>query len=116
MRLTAEALDTLATMPFEGNIRELRNLLERATLLADSDEIEPDHLVDVDDELGDGGNGTPESAPCRRWLTLDQNEYDYLAWALRNHQGDRPTLARRLGLSERTLFRKLRDLAENQAG
>lgn len=116
MRLTPEALDTLATMPFHGNIRELRNLLERATLLADGDEIEPCHLVDVDDESGDGEDGTPESAPRRRWLTLDQNEYDYLAWALRNHEGDRPTLARRLGLSERTLFRKLRDLAERQSG
>jgi DNA-binding NtrC family response regulator len=99
-------------MPFEGNIRELRNLLERASLLADGNEIEPQHLVDVDADLA------PEAAPARRvagaprWLTLEQSEREYLAWALRNHDGDRPSLARRLGLSERTLFRKLRELAE----
>jgi DNA-binding NtrC family response regulator len=116
LHLTPAALDALAAMAFEGNIRELRNLLERASLLTDSDEIEPHHLVDVDDELEIGDGGTTEAKPQRRWLTLDQNEYDYLAWALRHHDGDRPSLARRLGLSERTLFRKLRDLAEKQEG
>ncbi len=114
LRLAPAALDALAAMPFEGNIRELRNLLERASLLADGDEIEPRHLVDMDDEAGAGDAGAAEAKPRRRWLTLDQNEYDYLAWALRNHDGDRASLARRLGLSERTLFRKLRDLADKQ--
>ncbi|HZV55716.1 MAG TPA: sigma 54-interacting transcriptional regulator, partial [Rhodocyclaceae bacterium] len=109
LRLTPAALDALAAMPFQGNIRELRNLLERAGLLADGDEIEPRHLVDVDDgpEAFRPDAATP---PQRQWRTLDENEHDYLAWAVANHQGDRPSLARRLGLSERTLFRKLQGL------
>jgi two-component system response regulator HydG len=114
LRLTPAALDALATMPFEGNIRELRNLLERAGLLTDTDEIEPHHLVDVELESGGGHIGATESAPCHRWRTIDQNERDYLAWALKNHSGDRPSLARRLGVSERTLFRKLRELSERR--
>ncbi|MBU1236507.1 MAG: sigma 54-interacting transcriptional regulator [Gammaproteobacteria bacterium] len=114
LRLTPAALNTLATMPFEGNIRELRNLLERASLLTDSDEIEPRHLVDVELEPGNDHTGTTDSAPCHRWRTIDQNERDYLAWALKNHSGDRPSLARRLGVSERTLFRKLRELSEQR--
>jgi DNA-binding NtrC family response regulator len=120
LRLTPTALDALAAMPFEGNIRELRNLLERASLLADGDEIEPQHLVEVDaapaagGAPAQGGAGVPQAGQLLpRWLTLEQNERDYLAWALHNHEGDRSSLARRLGLSERTLFRKLRELAGN---
>ena len=114
LHLTPTAIEALAAMSFEGNIRELRNLLERASLLADGDEIEPRHLIDIDNEVDSGSLRAPESAPQKRWLTLDESERDYLAWAIKNHPGDRPSLARRLGLSERTLFRKLRELAEKQ--
>jgi transcriptional regulator with PAS, ATPase and Fis domain len=111
LRLTEAAFSVLTAMPFEGNIRELRNLLERASLLADGDDIEPRHLVDIDV----AAEPVPSSGPSaelvpRPWLTLEENERDYLAWAVKNHRGDRPALARRLGLSERTLFRKLHAL------
>lgn len=106
LRLTPAALAQLSAMRFEGNIRELRNLLERASLLADGTEIEPRHLANVDDAPPTGDR----PPPMPQWRTLDENERDYLAWALKHHQGDRASLAHRLGLSERTLFRKLREL------
>jgi len=87
----------------------LRNLLERASLLADGDEIEPRHILDMESEaqtipaLG-------AADPGNNWLTLKENERRYLTWALATHDGDRPALARRLGVSERTLFRKLGNL------
>ena len=108
LRLTPAALKELSAMRFEGNIRELRNLLERASLLADGAEIEPRHLVNVDDTP----RTDPSPTPAPQWRTLDENERDYLAWALKHHQGDRASLARRLGLSQRTLFRKLRQLGQ----
>jgi transcriptional regulator with PAS, ATPase and Fis domain len=110
LRVAAAALDKLAAMRFEGNIRELRNMLERASLLADGDEIEPQHLFDVE---GGANASAPESSialPEPQWRTLEENERAYLAWAVRNHRGDRSALARRLGLSDRTLFRKLQGL------
>jgi DNA-binding NtrC family response regulator len=88
-------------------------MLERASLLADGEEIEPQHLVDVDDALAIEPVAARSPGGGPRWLTLEQNERDYLTWALRSHDGDRASLARRLGLSERTLFRKLRELAEH---
>jgi len=109
LHLSADASSLLAAMPFEGNIRELRNLLERASLLADGDEIEPRHILDMESEaqtipaLG-------AADPGNNWLTLKENERRYLTWALATHDGDRPALARRLGVSERTLFRKLGNL------
>ncbi|HTY04256.1 MAG TPA: sigma 54-interacting transcriptional regulator [Rhodocyclaceae bacterium] len=110
LRLSADALDCLGTMSFEGNIRELRNMLERASLLVDGEQIEPRHLVEVGETLGPGPNDSASATVGRTWLTLEQNESGYLAWALKHHRGDRASLAKRLGLSERTLFRKLRAL------
>jgi transcriptional regulator with PAS, ATPase and Fis domain len=109
--LSQAALATLAKLPFEGNIRELRNLLERASLLADGDEIESCHLLDTDDEPAHDDlpgivSGVPRGEP--EWLTLEGLERRYLNWAVANHQGDRQSLARRLGIGERTLFRKLK--------
>jgi DNA-binding NtrC family response regulator len=50
LRVTAAALDRLTRYTFPGNIRELRNLLERAHILARSGEIAPDDLpIDVED-------------------------------------------------------------------
>ena len=96
----------LESMQFDGNIRELRNLLERASLLADGDEIEPRHILDMETEPEASAVTRPKEIDGR-WLTLKENEHRYLAWALAAHQGDRPALARHLGISERTLFRKL---------
>ncbi|MBI4757245.1 MAG: sigma 54-interacting transcriptional regulator [Betaproteobacteria bacterium] len=133
LRLTGAARELLARLPFEGNIRELRNLLERASLLADGEEIEARHLLDDDENgvaatrlglaaLTPEGDGVrffvrgavappaPTPASEGEWPTLEQNERRYLMWAVAHHQGDRPSLAHRLGLSTRTLFRKLKDI------
>jgi two-component system response regulator HydG len=109
LHLSSEASLLLAEMPFAGNIRELRNLLERASLLADGDEIETRHILDLDTEA-ETGPATQTADSSGTWLTLRENEHRYLRWAMAAHQGDRPGLARRLGISERTLFRKLGDL------
>jgi len=42
-------------------------------------------------------------------VPLDQAERRYVRWAAQRFAGDRRALARRLGISERTLFRKLRE-------
>lgn len=109
LQLSPEAWSLLAAMPFEGNIRELRNLLERASLLADGDEIEPRHLLDTDSEPQTSAV-TQTVETSGDLLTLKENERRYLARVVATYQGDRPTLARRLGVSERTLFRKLGEL------
>jgi transcriptional regulator with PAS, ATPase and Fis domain len=105
LRLSPAAARSLAAMPFEGNIRELRNLLERASLLADGDEIEPRHLAaEVPGEHPPAGTA---------WMTLEENERRHLAWALAHHPGPRRELAAKLGVSERTLFRKLEALEKS---
>ena len=103
LRLSQAALECLSAHDFPGNIRELRNLLERAALLLDGDTILPEHLPGIcrlaGAERSDDGV-----------LPLDEVERRYLARVLAEHRGDRKELAALLGVSERTLFRKLQSL------
>lgn len=106
VHLTEQAMACLTAYRFPGNIRELRNILERALLLADGDAISCNHLPGV----------CPASTPAPaaraprfdRVMPLDQLEQYYLQWALTSHQGDKRSLAQALGISERTLYRKLK--------
>lgn len=106
-RLTSEALAWLTTRRYAGNIRELRNLIERATLLADGDTIDLPHLTEMDDEL-------PFTAPpadgvfqLNAVVDLVTLEKAYLAWARAGSDGSLESLAKQLGVSQRTLYRKL---------
>ena len=110
-RVSPAALGLLQRYPFPGNVRELRNILDRAVLLADGDAIEPRHLpshVSGAEPTDEGG--WPWGAQL---LPLEEVERRYLLWASEMHEGDRRELAERLGLSERTLYRKLQTLRDD---
>jgi len=117
-RLSAKALTLLQEHDFPGNIRELRNIVERAVLLTDGHEIEARHLPAY---LGGDGNAAPSPpAASEGWpwgaelLPLEEVERRYLRWVSALHQGDRKALAKRLGVSERTLYRKLRQAIDSE--
>ena len=99
--LADEALDCLRRYDYPGNIRELRNILERASLLADGPLIERRHLPPEIDA---------PATVAERGALLEQTERRTLAWAVAAHTGTRRELAEALGISERTLYRKLRRL------
>ena len=116
-RLSDEALRLLQQHDFPGNIRELRNIVERAVLLTDGVLIEARHLPAY---LGGARTSVPPP-PAERggwpWgdelLPLEEVEQRYLRWVHETHPGDRRRLAERLGISERTLYRKLRQALES---
>ncbi|HAJ91378.1 MAG TPA: hypothetical protein DCO71_01935 [Gammaproteobacteria bacterium] len=94
---------------FPGNIRELRNILERATLLTDDEMILPEHLP------AGVCNSNPAAADTQppdgdAILPLEEIERRYLIQVMSKFQGDRDSLADKLGISKRTLFRKLQNL------
>lgn len=107
--VSKEAMNCLLEHNFPGNVRELRNILERALILADGNVILPQHLPASMSRAEKGGeNETPGSAPFIELYPLRNLEKNYLAWAENNFHGDRKALAERLGISQRTLYRKLR--------
>ncbi|HEX9206670.1 MAG TPA: sigma 54-interacting transcriptional regulator, partial [Steroidobacteraceae bacterium] len=108
-RLTPAARRALQGYSYPGNVRELRNVMERAALLADGDVIDVRHLPESFEPDGVAAVGAAE-AQGHGGSPLVEAEREALRSALRNHRGSRRALAERLGLSERTLYRKLRDL------
>ena len=118
LALSPAALRVLGAYPFPGNVRELRNVLERASLMCDGELIGPEHLPEevLHPELAaDEHYGLPiighRPPPGRSDpLDLDEVQRQVLLRAVRAHRGSRRELAQRLGISERTLYRRLRDL------
>ena len=116
LALSAGALARLRRHAFPGNVRELRNVLERAALLTDG------HTVDTPQiELAlDTARRRPAAPPPARGRPanpeaathpLREAERQALADRLATHTGSRAELAAQLGISERSLYRKLRALA-----
>jgi len=100
-RIDEQAMKLLCLYPYPGNIRELRNILERARLFADDGLIRAEHLpAEV--------RGHAEIQPLMRPRKRD--ELEQLAHALEVFKGSRSELASELGLSERTLYRRLKVL------
>lgn len=107
-RLDRQALRCLQHYPFPGNIRELRNILERASLMADSETITINHLpaecrCPTDNKLTEFTDSNI--------LPLEEVERQYLQRVIARFEGDKHELAHQLGISERTLYRKLKLLA-----
>lgn len=115
LRLSPAALKLMATYAFPGNVRELRNVLERASLMCDGDEIGPEHLADevAGRSFPGEASSSRDAAPrppeeVATPLDLEEVQRQALLRAVRSHRGSRRELAQKLGLSERTLYRKLR--------
>ncbi len=108
LTLTPDALAALQDHPFPGNVRELRNLLERASLLCDGETIHQNHIAQAL-QSGRRLRVAEEAVPAR---DLSVKEMQEAAWkqAVASHQGSRAELAERLGVSERSLYRKLKAL------
>ena len=106
--ISREAMACLKGYSFPGNIRELRNIIERALLLADGNLILPEHLPPECGESAAGG-GAPTPFP-EELVSLEKAEARYLRWAVARFHGEKKLLAEKLGVSERTLYRKLSEL------
>ncbi|HEX8988316.1 MAG TPA: sigma-54-dependent Fis family transcriptional regulator [Rhodocyclaceae bacterium] len=108
LRVSDAAIRLLRRYDYPGNVRELRNILERASLLCDGEVIEPQHLP------AEVRNGTPHApAAADRPPSLMEMELQTIQARLAEHRGSRRALAEELGVSERTLYRRLKELARS---
>lgn len=98
LTIDADAMAQLQRRPWPGNIRELRNVLERASLFADDGVIRVEQLLAAPVE-----QGTSPGLPVRGASVP-------LAELHASFGGTRKALAAHLGLSERTLYRRLKAL------
>ena len=102
---TPEVMDALRALPWLGNVRELRNVVENL-LLTGSDPVVSLHELALDVQRGTGVPALP--APVAAPLaSLHEAEQDTVARALRQAHGNIAGAARLLQISRSTLYRKI---------
>ncbi len=108
-RLTPDALEWLREQPWMGNVRELRQLVGRGAAQAADGIIDARMLSRLATEPGDNRAAAAAPAPGAAAATPAGLGRARVAQALARHRGNRSAAARELGVSERTLYRWLRE-------
>lgn len=100
-----------ARHPWPGNVRQLHNVLRTALALADGGQIELQHLTQdflAESEIPAGGNAPLEHANLNAQLNAQSEAA--IRQAMQAHQGNVSAVARQLGMSRNTLYRRLKAL------
>lgn len=110
--LSPEALSVLGAHPWPGNVRQLRNVLERALAFSDGATIEIEDLpADVQET---GGTTAFIEATADREATLADVERAYVLEILRRAGGNKTRAAEILGIPRRTLYRRLEEYGADE--
>ena len=115
--LTDDAIEILLGHDYPGNMRELRNILQRAASLS-SNGIITAREIRIEEPM------TPKNAENNLRITDQEGqepsikglESQYIAELLDEHHGKRAKVAQILGISERTLYRKLKQYGLQSIG
>jgi DNA-binding NtrC family response regulator len=106
VRVTPEAMEVLTRYLWPGNVRELENVIERALILCDAGAIEPVHLP-LGVRLEPSFQASQDDGGL---VTLEEVERRYVKRVLDECNGHRQKAANILGISERNLYRKIKEL------
>jgi len=115
LRFSTEVMGKLMQASWDGNVRELRNLVESLTVLAPHDEIRLEDLPleyrgeRPADTRPETPLAAPEDAGPDSGLTMDEIERRAILGALERTGGNRTRAAGMLGIGLRTLQRKLKE-------
>lgn len=107
-RIGEAAMRALARHDWPGNVRELLHAIEAAMVVCEDDVILPEHLPRACQAAAAASSG-PEPLEDGRLPTLEELEKAHIRKALEKTGGHRGSAARMLGISERNLYRKLRE-------
>jgi len=119
--LSPEAIDTLLEYEWPGNVREMRNVMEHAWIIAGGTEIATEHLPS---HLRAGGpptltlsrvdeaHGLPPAHSQPK--TLKEVEMEHILRVLEKHRGNKPLAAAELGIVLKTLYNKLHQWEEER--
>ena len=105
LTLAPEARAALLTRAWSGNVRELRNALERAAILGDGLTIRPADLAEPGAAPAAAVTPTPIGGTIP---TMEEAERQLIESALEHYEGNRRKAAEHLGIGVRTLYDKLK--------
>jgi two-component system nitrogen regulation response regulator NtrX len=106
-RLSPRAIDLLIQMPWQGNVRELRNLMERLVVLVAKDVVGQQEVMDV---LQMPGVRAEEAGPLPLRQARARFERQYILYRLTANRGNLGNTARELGIERTNLYRKMKQL------
>lgn len=105
LRLSPAAMKWLRTLQLQGNIRQLKNLVERTVLLSGSDTLD---IADLQRNLSGGTQPSAQkNLPEVGAITLEEMEYQMITKAMQFHQNKVSKVARSLGITRFALYRRL---------
>ncbi len=103
--LTGQAQKKLMAHNYKGNIRELRNILSRAIVLEDTQAIDADTIEAC--FFDQAAHTEKKSDKVQVEMDLKTLEQEYIAELMAKHEGNKEKVAGILGISQRSLYRKL---------
>jgi DNA-binding NtrC family response regulator len=109
LELGAIALRALQGYSWPGNIRELRNVLERVALVAGNDVL-------ADHDLSFDGQVERYLAGIGQFRTLEEMERNYIQQVLQKERGQVRLAARKLGIARSSLYHKLKQYKTDESG
>ncbi|HEU5174153.1 MAG TPA: sigma-54 dependent transcriptional regulator [Gemmatimonadaceae bacterium] len=110
--LSVDAIDALRGYPWPGNVRELRNVMERAVLIADGRTVRATDLPLR--TPGSAGTTGPGPAAPGGATSLAEVERRHIEQVLNQHNWHQGRAAAALGISSKTLYRKIREFGFNR--
>ena len=113
VRLAADALNAMKAYPWPGNVREMKNMLERAMTFNDTGVIQLQELEFGATEEGDEAKLSPAALPRPvpgAESSLDSMEKEHIIKILRETGGNKKKAAEILGIERRTLYNKAKRL------
>jgi two-component system, NtrC family, response regulator HydG len=113
--LEPAAMQQLMNYDWPGNIRQLKNVIEQMVVLTETTRL---GLADIPAEIGGATSRSQALAPLEIFesLTLSGIEEFMIRHHLKRFEGNRARVAEALGISERTLYRKLKEYGITSAG
>jgi Nif-specific regulatory protein len=112
LAISAEARKRLLAHTWPGNIRELKNLMERIAFLCARDHVEPDDLAFI---LSPDRDANGPSSDLGLSAATGRFQQEYIRRIIRQVQGNISEAARLLGLHRSNLYRKMRQLGMTEA-
>jgi DNA-binding NtrC family response regulator len=104
LEVSREALAKMAGYSWPGNVRELENVVERAVVLCRSDTL---RLEDLPETIASSESTSDSTITFGVGTPLDEVERRLIRETLRHAKGDKSVAAQLLGISTRTIYRKL---------
>jgi DNA-binding NtrC family response regulator len=111
VRIPGKHLQRMMEYPWPGNIRELRNIIERASLLLQGDVMEPANLLFAADPDLPQSSKHERPADTQGIIPLQELSRQQIMLALKACSGNKSLTARTLGISLSTLKRKLAEMS-----